>query len=884
MELKKYQQEVITDLSDFIDEIDKHNRLDIAFREFWAKKGISVNDYDNDYLHPYDNSVKGVPRVTVKVPTAGGKTFIACNALQTIFKNMPMGKPKVVAWFVPSDTILKQTYKNLSNPSHPYRQKIDSHFNGRVQVVDKEGALMGHNIKPNQIGEQLTIFVLSVQSFATNTKDGKRVYRENENLEEYAKLYDSMTKRVDGSDETGFIQVLSYLNPVVIIDESHNFEANLRVEMLNAINPCFIMDLTATPRKKSNIISFVDAIKLKRANMVKLPVVVYNHRSTDEVISKAINLQRSLEIKAKEQESNGGRYIRPIVLFQAQPRSNDDNITFDKIKQRLVEVGIPEEQIKIKTADKDELKSVDLMSKDCPVRYIITVNALKEGWDCPFAYILASLANKTSRVDVEQILGRVLRLPYTTKHKDDLLNLSYVFTASNDFKDTLENIVKSLNKAGYSKRDYRISETQEIQLNDNTQELSLRDLFETSAEPQPYTNYDEVTPIVSENLDVDFNTEAIKASINSVESQNDIDEIEQFAKNTNSQFEAEMLEAEKENDDTPNEIKDMTKYYKIKDAFAEYASNIKLPIFVKKVNTASLFEPEGAVVPVDKKMLSEGFDLNIADKTINFARTEAEARMIDLDSQNEYTPVAMNINSRALETIRSYFNSLPTESKKKQLSKSIAKDIKIDEISEPQIANYIYDVIERFDDEALSDMMFYRIETTNKIKQKIQSLLTAYQEKVFNDLLDIGEIKCGMPYEFPHRITHKKTAIGLYKGLYAEEDGDINDFEHKVINAVANLDNVVFWHRNPERSKGFFINGYINHYPDFIIYLKSGMTVVLETKGDDRDNTDSKRKVELGCKWASKAGDNFRYFMVFDKTEMNGAITLPELLDKIKRM
>ena len=884
MELKKYQQEVITDLSDFIDEIDKHNRLDIAFREFWAKKGISVNDYDNDYLHPYDNNVKGVPRVTVKVPTAGGKTFIACNALQTIFKNMPMGKPKVVAWFVPSDTILKQTYKNLSDPSHPYRQKIDSHFNGRVQVVDKEGALMGHNIKPNQIGEQLTIFVLSVQSFATNTKDGKRVYRENENLEEYTKLYDSMTKRVDGSDETGFIQVLSYLNPVVIIDESHNFEANLRVEMLNAINPCFIMDLTATPRKKSNIISFVDAIKLKRANMVKLPVIVYNHRSTDEVISKAINLQRSLEIKAKEQESNGGRYIRPIVLFQAQPRTNDDNITFEKIKQRLVEVGIPEEQIKIKTADKDELKSVDLMSKDCPVRYIITVNALKEGWDCPFAYILASLANKTSRVDVEQILGRVLRLPYTTKHKDDLLNLSYVFTASNDFKDTLENIVRSLNKAGYSKRDYRISETQETQLNDNARELSLSDLFGTGTEPQPYKSNDETTSILCDNAEVEFNTEVIKASINSVEAQSDIDEIEQFAKNTNSQFEAEMNEAEKENDDTPNEIKDMTKYYKIKDAFAEYASNVKLPIFVKKVNTASFFEPDGAVVPLDKKMLSEGFDLNIADKTINFARTEAEARMIDLDSTNEYIPVPKKINSSILENIRNYFNALPAESKKKELSKSIAKDIKIDEISEPQIANYIYDVIEKFDDEALSDMMFYRTETTKKIKQKIDSLLAAHQEKVFNDLLDIGEIKCGMPYEFPPRITHKKIAIGVYKGLYTEEEGDMNDYESKVIDAVANLDNVVFWHRNPQYSKGFLINGYINHYPDFIIYLKSGMTIVLETKGDDRDNTDSKRKVELGRKWASKAGDNFRYFMVFDKTEMNGAITLTEFIDKIKRM
>lgn len=874
MELKKYQQEVIADISDFIDEIDKHDRLDIAFREFWAKKGISVNNFENDYMHPYDNSVKGVPRVTVKVPTAGGKTFIACNALQTIFSKMPIGKPKVVAWFVPSDAILKQTYKNLRNPLNPYRQKIDSLFSGRVQVVDKESALMGHNIKPNLIREQLTIFVLSVQSFAANTKDGKRVYRENENLEEYTKLYNSMTKRVNGSDETGFIQVLSYLNPVVIIDESHNFEADLRVDMLNDINPCFILDLTATPRKKSNIISFVDAIKLKRANMVKLPVIVYNHRSVNDVITKAINLQRSLEHKAIKQESEGGRYIRPIVLFQAQPRTDGDNITFEKIKQRLVEVGIPEEQIKIKTADRDEIKSVDLMSRDCPVRYIITVNALKEGWDCPFAYILASLANKTSRVDVEQILGRVLRLPYTTKHKEDLLNLSYVFTASDDFKKTLENIIIGLNKAGYSKRDYRIPETQET-LNADSRESFVDDLFGANTEFIPKEN---------KFVENDFDTKVIQNSIDSEDIQNAIVEIEQFAKETNDRYEAEMAEAEQEKDETPNELKNMVKYYKIKDAFIEYASNIQLPVFIKKIGVTSIFESEGTEVAIDKTMLSEGFDLSKADRIINFTRTDSEAEMIDLDSQNEYTPVAKNLDRKTLEIIRNYFDNLDTKGKKNQLSQTIARNIKIDEIAESQIAKYISDVIEKFDDETLSDMMLYSVETTNKVKQKIKSLLTSHQEKVFNDLLDTGEIKCGMPYEFHSRITHKTTAIGLFKGLYTEEDGELNNFEYKVISSVANLDNVIFWHRNPERSKGFCINGYINHYPDFIIYLKSGKVILLETKGDDRDNTDSRRKLDLGQKWANKAGENYRYFMVFDTTEMPGAITLTDFIDKIKRM
>lgn len=100
---------------------------------------------------------------------------------------------------------------------------------------------------------------------------------------------------------------------------------------------------------------------------------------------------------------------------------------------------------------------MDLLSPDCPIRYIITVNALKEGWDCPFAYVLASLANKTSQVDVEQILGRILRLPYTCEHRHPSLNMSYVLTSSNDFDDTVRRIIQGLNSAGFSDKDYRLA-------------------------------------------------------------------------------------------------------------------------------------------------------------------------------------------------------------------------------------------------------------------------------------------------------------------------------------------------------------------------------------------------------------------------------------------
>lgn len=875
MELKQYQKEVIADLDAYIGYIEKYNRPDTAFHKFWEDKGIPISAIDNYYLHPYDNSITDVPHVTVKVPTAGGKTFIACNALNTIFRHMPAEKPKVVAWFVPSDTILKQTYKNLNDPSHPYRQKIDSHFGNVVCVVDKEAALFGHGISPMEIREQLTIFVLSVQSFAANNKDGRRVYRENENLAEYAKLYDTMTKRVEGSDETGLIQVLSYLNPVVIIDESHNFEANLRVDMLKAINPCFILDLTATPRNKSNIISFVDAIKLKRANMVKLPVIVYNHRSTNDVVSSAIQMQRSLEQKALAMEAEGGRYIRPIVLFQAQPKTDDDNITFDKIKNKLIEIGIPKDQIKIKTANKDEIKNTDLLSRDCPVRYIITVNALKEGWDCPFAYILASLANKTSRVDVEQILGRVLRLPYTTKHKEELLNLSYVFTSSNDFRNTVENIIEGLNRAGFSKKDYRVAEPQTEPALIPT-EQSFPNLF---GGDEPVQDAPEAA--TTDDIDEQINTEKIKTTLEIPAANTGTTELESFARQESENYNQQAAQ-QTDNNDIPNDIKGMIATYPIKDLFADKAKELALPQFVKKINANLIFDDE--YVPLDKTMLAEGLDLDKCDHNIDFTRTESEAVRVDLEksSGDEYAVTRRNLTANQLSFIKQHFATLSPENKQRQLAYMLAKGLRFDEISEPQVARYIKRAIAGVDSEQLEDLYTNDWQTRNTIRQKIESLLSAYQEKKFKEWLDTGQIKCQAIYRLPERITVKTKSIGLAKGLYTEEE-NINGFEYEVINAVANLDNVLFWHRNPSRT-GFCINGYINHYPDFIVRLNSGITVLLETKGDDRDNSDSRAKVELGRTWAHKAGEQYRYFMVFEKQQMDGAVTIKELLQRLSTM
>ena len=431
MELKNYQKAVMHDLTAYLTQLNQDNDLFQAWNHYWDEKGIAVG---LGGVPAYNNAISGVPHVCMKVPTGGGKTFMACAAVRRILSEMPEGKSKIVVWLVPSDSILLQTIKNLSDPEHPYRRRLNADFAGRVGIYTKEMLLTGQNFSPDTVREMLTVCILSYGSLRINSKkkDVRKIYQENGNLLRFAEYFKDDDVLLADTPDSALIQVLRHLSPIVIVDESHNAGSDLSVEMLNNLNPSFVLDLTATPRKNSNIISYVDARELKKENMVKLPVIVYNRNSRNRVIQDAIQMQGILEKQAMTEEQTSGRYIRPIVLFQAQPKTSTDSETFEKIKRLLLELNIPEEQIAIKTSKVDTLGKANLMQRDCPIRFIITVNALKEGWDCPFAYILASLANKTSKVDVEQILGRILRQPYAMKHASGLLNTSYVFTKKAD--------------------------------------------------------------------------------------------------------------------------------------------------------------------------------------------------------------------------------------------------------------------------------------------------------------------------------------------------------------------------------------------------------------------------------------------------------------------
>ena len=894
MELKPYQQQILADLQRFMQCVQEKQNVETAFYQFWiSHPRTPLTPFPNNAVEPYKNNVPKAPHVCIKVPTGGGKTFIASAALKTIFSAFDETSFHTVVWLVPSITILEQTLRNLNNPEHPYRGRISTDFGNRVEVFDKTQALQGGRFNLSTIKENLCILVMSFDSLRAKKKEDRKVYQENGNLQSFETL---VGKDENGDPDLQLMKVLQALHPVVIVDESHNAETDLSVEMLQNLSPSFILDLTATPRKNSNIISFTEAYELKKENMVKLPVIVYNHQSRNEVISSALELQRRLENDAKIEQNESGKYIRPIVLFQAQPRVGEENITFDKIKQTLLELKIPENQIRIKTAEVNEIKDEDLLSPDCPVRYIITVNALKEGWDCPFVYILASLADKSSSVDVEQILGRVLRMPWVRRNKSAMLNMSYVLTASSKFLDTLDNIVKGLNHAGFSDNDYKIAETSKPK--EKTQEISAPitgDLFaEDTVNTQSTEEFDELDAAKIDYSPLEKNVvdtpkiSKVEGKVVPTTTQNSVDEIEIKVKEEAELEEKIKTEIEKEEKIVvPKELEKQVRTYKIKEVFSESAKSLKLPQFMSDDTsqelTGELFVELHQNALFESEMLLKDFKLGNEDANVNFDSVETSMYRVDLDETNKYKPTYLKVENRSVhEQIASYILDPTRKNSRVKNCTDQMKSIigKMYPIPDKEIELYISHVLERFTDEQFIDLMNHKYSYAEKVKIKIKQLSDDYKEKQFMEMIDKDLIYAEETYQLPMEIIPQKTISGLPKSLY-EEEGDIDGFEREVINDVANLENIEFWTRNLERGKGFFINGFINHYPDFIIKTKKGKIVILETKGD---HLDAEKKIKLGNLWASKAGNNYKYCLVYKNRQVNGAYTKAGFLDVLKAL
>lgn len=453
IQLKDYQHRVLDSLREFLSECARTRDPAAAYERVTAR----VYGQPLSYVQIADPRFARMPYVCVRVPTGGGKTLLACHTVGIALNHYLPAPRAVVLWLVPSNTILDQTADALRDPRHPYRRALDLECGGPVEVLTIEEAL---RMTRATVEGQTVVIVSTIQCFRTSDPEGRKVYDGgNGHMKDLVaaippERFGEMDLGPDGRPAPSLINVLRHRRPIVIVDEAHNARTKLSFATLANTLPSCIVEFTATPDTKenpSNVLHRVSAAELKSADMVKLPLRVVTRApgQRDQLLAEAITLRGNLETLADQEAQAGGGYLRPILLIQAERVD-----ACEPLRDQLVaDFGLGKDEIRISTGKLDELKDVrNIASPDCPIRYIITVEKLREGWDCPFAYALCSLRATRSATAIEQIVGRILRLPGATPKRHEHLNCAYMFALAegNHLEEVLAELRDALVSNGFT--------------------------------------------------------------------------------------------------------------------------------------------------------------------------------------------------------------------------------------------------------------------------------------------------------------------------------------------------------------------------------------------------------------------------------------------------
>lgn len=512
MELKDYQQQALDTLDRYLDALDEaRQQVDRippeVLRELPENSRRQLEDYASrtwnnlrdasvlpgvtnsrgqieipDHIPRTSASDKPIPHVCLKIPTGGGKTLLGVEAV----RHLKLGTGFVL-WLVPTKAIYQQTWDAFRNKEHPYRQILEHASGGRVKLLEKDNLFTKQDIE-----NHLCVMLLMLPAVNRNRNpEFLKIFRDTggyatffpieDDLREHKALsekYPDLETAVvdqpvqprlavnpaDSLIKQSLFNVLKLLRPVVILDEAHKAYGSRSTEnnqefvaIVNKLNPRFVLELSATPKLGiSNILVNVSGTDLQKEEMIKLPIELRDVSDSDwkETLAETKKARDRLEEIAMHAQEVENCYIRPIAVIRVDRtgKNQQDGIRVHALDARdeLINVlGVPEEQVKIKSSDQDELTGIDLMEDTCPVRYIITKDALKEGWDCPFAYLLALLDNTTAQTAMTQMLGRVMRQPYAARLTTfPELNKCYIFCYNQDVRASVEKIKKGLEAEG----------------------------------------------------------------------------------------------------------------------------------------------------------------------------------------------------------------------------------------------------------------------------------------------------------------------------------------------------------------------------------------------------------------------------------------------------
>ena len=223
------------------------------------------------------------PYVCLRLPTGGGKTLLGTHAAAVARDAWVEKDSPLVLWLTPTKTIRRQTTEALKDARHPYRQALDEAFGGRVRVLDIADFAQ---LRPQDIRDRCCVAVGTIQALRVKDTEGRKVYAHHEELEPHfsrlRRLPPGLETLDGGGAKFSFANLMHIHRPLMIVDEAHNAVTGLTREVQGRVNPCAIVEFTATPRLYSNILHSVSAQELKAEEMIKLPIVLSEHNSWAE--------------------------------------------------------------------------------------------------------------------------------------------------------------------------------------------------------------------------------------------------------------------------------------------------------------------------------------------------------------------------------------------------------------------------------------------------------------------------------------------------------------------------------------------------------------------------------------------------------------------------
>jgi type III restriction enzyme len=879
---KTYQTQVLESVQAYFEACHTSPSAAVAFATVTEKLWQRMLPYA-----PIAGFERGMPYFCLRVPTGGGKTWLAAKSVALVNTLLLRSEYSVILWLVPSKAIREQTLRALKNREHPYADALKDA--GSITVLDLSEA---KSLTRATLETSTVVIVATIQAFRRDETEGLKVYESNGALMHH---FDGLTPlqrehllKEGDTVPYSLANVLRLRRPFVIVDEAHNNRTPLSFDTLAKFNPSGIMELTATPDTTvtpSNVLHSVSAAELKGEEMIKLPIVLETEPNWQQCLADAIARRGELQALAEQGRRKGASYLRPVVLIQSEPRRTGvETLDVDKVRQELLDNhNIPPEEIIVATGEERGLEAIDakyakgIADEACPVKYIITQKALAEGWDCPSAYILVSMATLHSSTSVEQLLGRILRQPEAKHREHAALNQSYAFVASRDFAETAAALRDSLVEgAGFDRK-----EAAEF-VSAAKQEQGRMDY---NAHPDRIVIKPVVVPL-SEKPNLKALPKALKEKI------------------TWNEQEKSLTIAKPLNADEEQAVKETVQSEAAKQAItqaAEASRTTAIEFFQTPAELGVRFAVPQMALKMqgelllfdDPEVLDYPWDLSVYDsaptleqlKSMDAALKASEGGEIDIDEDTG------KVTTRFLEDLQRDLGwaYVPEHWDEIKLATWLCRNIPETSITHASkqafVAKWLQELFkgEKYNIAKANRQKFLiRNLLGQRIKElRLQAANHAYQQTLFGEG-NVDRVQVNETYQFvfhpqayaPGRDYDKRTSkygVFDFKKHYYGRIGEFDSGEEFAcavhLDILAQQGEIEFWVRNlvNKSACSFFLqkaNG--RFYPDFICQLKNGKLLIVEYKGAN-GWTDAADDRLIGGLWAAMSGGKCHFVMVKNK-------------------